>query len=57
VNLDPTKLSLTGVYLGQAVVAILAVLSVAEEYGTGMIRLSLSAVPRRPLLLGAKRPP
>lgn len=53
-SLDPTKLSLTGVYLGQAVVAVLAVLSVAEEYGTGMIRLSLSAVPRRPLLLGAK---
>jgi ABC-2 type transport system permease protein len=53
-SLDPTKLSLTGVYLGQAVVAILAVLSVAEEYGTGMIRASLAAVPRRPLLLGAK---
>ncbi|HEY0805635.1 MAG TPA: ABC transporter permease, partial [Pseudonocardiaceae bacterium] len=53
-SLDPTKLSLTGVYLGQAVVAVLAVLSVAEEYGTGMIRASLAAVPRRPLLLGAK---
>lgn len=53
-SLDPTKLSLSGVYLGQAVVVILAVLSATEEYGTGMIRLSLSAVPRRPLLLGAK---
>lgn len=53
-SLDPTKLSLTGVYLGQAVIAVLAVLSVADEYGTGMIRVSLSAVPRRLLLLVAK---
>ena len=35
---DPAKLSLTGIYLGQAVVAILAVLAVSGEYSTGMIR-------------------
>ncbi len=51
---DPTKLSLTGVYLGQAVVAMLAVLSVTEEYVSGMIGVSLAAVPRRLVLLVAK---
>ncbi|MGI5324101.1 ABC transporter permease [Actinomadura nitritigenes] len=51
---DPTKLALTGVYLGQAVVAVFAVLAISEEYGTGMIRTSLTAVPRRLVLLAAK---
>ena len=37
-GLDPTKLSLTGIYLGQTVIAVLAVLAISEEYGTGMIR-------------------
>jgi len=51
---DPTKLSLAGVQIGQAVIAVLAVLAVSEEYGTGMIRTSLSAMPRRLTLLAAK---
>jgi ABC-2 type transport system permease protein len=51
---DPTKLSLVGIDLGQAVVAVLAVLAVTEEYGTGMIRVTLAAMPRRPMMLGAK---
>jgi ABC-2 type transport system permease protein len=51
---DVTKLSLTGTYLGQAVVAIVAVLAVSGEYGTGMIRATLVAVPRRTTLLAAK---
>jgi ABC-2 type transport system permease protein len=51
---DPTKLSLTGVDVGQAVIAVLAVLAVSEEYGTGMIRTTLAAVPRRINLLAAK---
>jgi ABC-2 type transport system permease protein len=51
---DPIKLSLTGVDHGQAVVAILAVLAISEEYDTGMIRLTLAAVPRRLALLAAK---
>ena len=44
---DPTKLALIGVDLGQAVVAVLAILAVTEEYGTGMIRVTLAATPRR----------
>jgi ABC-2 type transport system permease protein len=51
---DTTKLSLTGVYLGQAVVAILAVLAVSNEYSTGMIRVTLAAMPRRSAVLAAK---
>ncbi|MGH3264428.1 MAG: ABC transporter permease, partial [Trebonia sp.] len=51
---DPTKISLTGIDVGQAVIAVLAVLAISEEYGTGMIRTSLSAIPRRLDLLAAK---
>jgi ABC-2 type transport system permease protein len=51
---DPARLSLTGIELGQAVVAVLAVLSIGSEYGTGMIRISLAAVPRRSTVLVAK---
>ena len=51
---DPAKISLTGIYLGQAVVAIVAVLAVSGEYGTGMIRVTLAAMPRRAAVLTAK---
>jgi ABC-2 type transport system permease protein len=51
---DITRLSLTGTYLGQAVVAIVAVLAVSGEYGTGMIRATLAAMPRRGTVLAAK---
>jgi ABC-2 type transport system permease protein len=51
---DPTKLALTGIDLGQVVVAVLAVLVISEEYGTGMIRTTLTAIPRRIHLLAAK---
>ena len=51
---DPAKLSLTGVDLSQAVVAILAVLAVSGEYSTGMIRVTLAAMPRRTTVLAAK---
>jgi ABC-2 type transport system permease protein len=51
---DPAKISLTGIYLGQAVVAVLAVMAVSGEYGTGMIRLTLAATPRRVTVLAAK---
>ncbi len=51
---DTTKVSLTGVMLGQATVATLAVLAMSSEYSTGMIRVTLAAMPRRPALLAAK---
>jgi ABC-2 type transport system permease protein len=53
-DLDPTQLSLTGVYLGQAAVAILAVLAISGEHSTGLIGATLTAVPRRPAVLTAK---
>jgi ABC-2 type transport system permease protein len=51
---DPAKISLTGTDLGQAVVALLAVLAIGGEYSTGMIRLTLAAMPRRLTALAAK---
>ena len=53
-GLDPAKLSLTGIQAGQAVVAILAVLAISNEYSTGMIRVTLTAMPRRHTVLAAK---
>jgi ABC-2 type transport system permease protein len=51
---DLPKLSLTGVQLGQAIVAILAVLAIGNEYSSGMITVTLTAMPRRSRLLAAK---
>jgi ABC-2 type transport system permease protein len=51
---DVAKTSLTGVGLGQAVVAILAVVAVGGEYSTGMVRTTLAAMPRRITVLAAK---
>jgi ABC-2 type transport system permease protein len=53
-GLDPVKLSLTGVGVGQAVVAVLAVLVIGGEYTTGMLRVTLAAMPRRLTVLAAK---
>jgi len=53
-SVDTTKLSLTGVQVGQAVVAILAVLTISNEYSSGMIRLTLAAMPKRHAVLAAK---
>lgn len=51
---DPARISLTGIDLGQAVVVVLAVRAVSGEYSTGMIRVTLAAVPRRITVLAAK---
>jgi ABC-2 type transport system permease protein len=51
---DPARVSLSGVDLGQAVVAVQAVLVISGEYGTGMILLTLTAMPRRTIMLAAK---
>ena len=51
---DPAKVSLTGIDLGQALIALLAVLAVSSEYRTGMIRTTLAAMPRRITVLAAK---
>ncbi|MEU5121436.1 ABC transporter permease [Streptomyces asoensis] len=51
---DAVKLALTGVTVGQAVIAVFAVLAVSGEYATGMIRTTLIAVPNRTTVLTAK---
>jgi ABC-2 type transport system permease protein len=51
---DIPKLSLTGLDVGQAAVAVLAVLVISNEYSTGMMRITLTAMPRRFMVLGAK---
>jgi ABC-type transport system involved in multi-copper enzyme maturation permease subunit len=51
---DPTQISLRGIYLGQLAIGVLGVLVVSGEYATGMIRASLTAIPRRWPVLAAK---
>jgi ABC-2 type transport system permease protein len=51
---DPVKLSLTGIQLGQAVAAIVAVQLVSSEYSSGMMHVTLAAMPRRETVLAAK---
>jgi ABC-2 type transport system permease protein len=51
---DLVKTSLIGIDLGQAVIAILAVALISNEYGTGMIATTLTAIPRRGSMLAAK---
>jgi ABC-2 type transport system permease protein len=51
---DLPRLSLTGVQLGQAVVAIFAVVVMGDEYRTGVVTATFTAVPRRLRVLAAK---
>jgi ABC-type transport system involved in multi-copper enzyme maturation permease subunit len=51
---DPSLTSLRGYFLAQLAVGVLGVLMISGEYATGMIRASLSAVPRRLPVLWAK---
>ena len=54
VRLDPTLISLRGVFLAQLAIGVLGVLVITGEYSTGMIRSSLSAIPHRLPVLAAK---
>lgn len=51
---DVTRLSLGGIHLSQIAFGVLGVLVITSEYGTGMIRATLAAVPQRRLVLAAK---
>jgi ABC-2 type transport system permease protein len=53
-SFDPTNDGFTGLAVGQLIMAALGVLLITSEYSSGMIRTTLVAVPRRPLLLAAK---
>ncbi len=54
VNFDSTNQALSGLALGSLIIGVLGALAASAEYGSGTIRSSLSATPRRPLFLAAK---
>jgi len=51
---DSVRISLGGLHLSQVAIGLLGVLAITSEYGTGMIRATLAAVPQRRLMLAAK---
>ncbi|KDN83580.1 ABC transporter permease [Kitasatospora cheerisanensis] len=51
---DATATSLSGISLGELAIVVFGVLAVGNEYSSGMIRVSLAAVPQRGVLMGAK---
>lgn len=53
-TVDAVQLCLGGIHLSQVAVGVLGVLVVTGEYGTGMIKATLSAVPGRGAVLAAK---
>ncbi|MFI5911996.1 ABC transporter permease [Dactylosporangium sp. NPDC051541] len=53
-GVDVARVVFSGVYLGQAPVAVLAVLVVSGEFSTSLIRTTLAAMPRRSVVLVAK---
>ena len=53
-TLDGVRVSLGGIHLSQIAFGVLGVLFITSEYATGMIRVTLCAVPQRRLMLAAK---
>jgi ABC-2 type transport system permease protein len=53
-GLDPTLISLRGVLLAQLAIGVLGVLMITGEYATGMIRASLTSIPKRAPVLISK---
>jgi hypothetical protein len=53
-SFSPISTSLNGTLFSQLAIGVLGVLMISGEYGTGMIRSSLTAVPRRLPVLWAK---
>lgn len=51
---DPISVSLSGLSFAELAIGVLGVLVISGEYGTGMIRSSLTAVPKRLPVLWAK---
>jgi ABC-type transport system involved in multi-copper enzyme maturation permease subunit len=51
---DAVTSSLIGMLIGQLVIAVLGALTITSEYSTGMIRTSLTSMPRRGTVYAAK---
>jgi ABC-type transport system involved in multi-copper enzyme maturation permease subunit len=53
-DFDPTNRALTGIALASLTLGVLGVLTISGEYGSGTMRSSLSAIPRRSTFIAAK---
>ncbi len=53
-SFDPTELGFVGLALGQLAMAVLGILMITGEFSSGLIRATLAAAPRRPLVLAGK---
>ena len=53
-DVDPTDVTMSGLFIAQVVFGALGVLAISSEYGTGMIRATIGAVPQRRTMLAAK---
>jgi ABC-type transport system involved in multi-copper enzyme maturation permease subunit len=53
-SFDPTEQGFVGLALGQLLMAVLGALTITSEFSSGMIRATLAAAPRRPMVLAAK---
>ena len=51
---DPTSNALVGLFFGQFVIVVLGAMTMTAEYSTGMIRTSLTSMPRRGVFYLAK---
>jgi hypothetical protein len=53
-HVDVVQLALAGLHLSQVAFGVLGAMVITAEYGTGMIRTTFAAVPRRRTVLAAK---
>lgn len=53
-NFDPVRNAMFGIVFGQLVIVVIGAMTLSSEYSTGMIRTSLTSMPRRGVVFGAK---
>ena len=51
---DPVRRAMFGIVFGQLVIVVIGAMTMSSEYATGMIRTSLTSMPRRGVVFGAK---
>ncbi|MFC1419951.1 ABC transporter permease [Streptacidiphilus cavernicola] len=53
-SFDPVRNAMFGIVFGQLVIVVIGSMTMSSEYATGMIRTSLTSMPRRGVVYGAK---
>ncbi|NUP47917.1 MAG: ABC transporter permease subunit [Catenulispora sp.] len=53
-DFDPVRYSMFGIIFGQLVIVVIGAMTLSSEYTTGMIRTSLTSMPRRGVVFSAK---